>query len=451
MPIKLPTVSQASALLLSAAAYVGLAYATPRAAFGLLLGLFGVALLAYAWLLRSQLPWRWGVAAALAFRLLWLPAQPALSDDVFRFHWDGLLVAHGVNPFRFRPDELIADGARVALPDAAQRNIVLPQLQQLYGKLNSPHYSSVYPPVCQAVFGVAARWFPASDAGFAVGLRAFVLLAELAAAWLLLALLRKLSAPPEQALRYLLHPLVIVELTGNLHFEGLVFCFVLLMLWLLSRGRWAGAAGALGLGVATKLVPLLALPLLVRRLGWPRFAAFAALSMGVFAALFGPFITTDLLVNISRSLALYFRNFEFNASIYYLLRPVGYWLTTYNQIARLGPVLALVGGLVGLAVAWRERRPSLATLPGTLLLMLTAYYALATTVHPWYLILLIGLSSLSRFRFPLVWGGVAVLSYEAYRTSTYTENLWLIGLEYAVVYAVLTWELKSATTDRLTA
>ena len=305
--------------------------------------------------------------------------------------------------------------------------------------------------MCQAVFGVAARWFPTSDAGFAVGLRAFVLLAELATGWLLLALLRRLGAPPEQALRYLLHPLVIVELTGNLHFEGLVFCFVLLMLWLLSRGRWAGAAGALGLGVATKLVPLLALPLLVRRLGWPRFAAFAALSMGVFAALFGPFITTDLLVNISRSLALYFRNFEFNASIYYLFRPIGYWLTTYNQIAYLGPVLALVGGLVGLAVAWRERRPSLAALPGTLLLMLTAYYALATTVHPWYLTLLIGLSSLSRFRFPLVWGGVAILSYAAYRTSTYTENLWLIGLEYAVVYAVLAWELKSATADRLTA
>ena len=433
------------------AAYAGLAYATPRAAFGLLLGLFAVAMLAYAWLMRSHLPWRWGVAAALGFRLLWLPAQPALSDDVFRFHWDGLLVAHGVNPFRFRPDELIADGARAALPNAAQRAVVLPKLQQLYGKLNSPHYYSVYPPVCQVVFGIAARWFPASDAGFAVCLRACILLAELAAGWLLLALLRTYSAPPERALRYLLHPLVIVELTGNLHFEGLVFCFVLLMLWLLSRGRWAGAAAALGLGMATKLVPLLALPLLVRRLGWPRFVTFAALSIGVFAALFGPFITSELLVNISRSLVLYFRNFEFNASIYYMLRPIGYWLTTYNQIAHLGPALALVAGCIGLAVAWHERRPSLAGLPGTMLLMLTAYYALATTVHPWYLTLLIGLSSLSRFRFPLVWGGMAVLSYSAYRSSAYTESLWLLGLEYAVVYAVLAWELNFVPADRLKA
>ncbi|MDQ2794026.1 MAG: hypothetical protein M3Y12_08465, partial [Bacteroidota bacterium] len=160
MSLKSPSVSQLLALLLSAAAYAGLAYATPRAGFGQLLALMGVALAAYAWLLRTRLPLRWGLGAALVFRLLWLPAQPALSDDVYRFRWDGLLVAHGVNPFRFRPDELIADGARTALPDPAARARTLPELQQLYRRLNSPHYYSVYPPVCQAIFGASSRLFP---------------------------------------------------------------------------------------------------------------------------------------------------------------------------------------------------------------------------------------------------------------------------------------------------
>lgn len=443
MSIKLPTVSQALALLLSAAAYAGLAYGTPRPDFGQLLGLFGLALLAYAWLLHSRLPVRWGLGAALVFRLLWVPAQPALSDDVYRFHWDGLLVANGSNPFRFRPDELMADSARAALPDSVRRAAVLPQLRRLYGLLNSPHYYSVYPPVSQAAFGVVAYCCPASGAGFAMGLRAIILLAELATAGLLLALLRTFGAPAGHALRYLLHPLAIVELVGNLHFEGVVLCFVLLMLWLLARGRWAGAAGALGLGVATKLVPLLALPLLLRRLGWRRFVAFAGVVGGVFGLLFAPFLSADLLVHIGKSLTLYFRNFEFNASIYYVARALGYWLTTYNQIALLGPALALVAGLLGLLLAWGERRHSVAALPVTLLLMLTGYYALATTVHPWYLTLLIGLGSLGRFRFPQVWGGLAVLSYAAYRTSAYTENPWLLTLEYLVVYAVLAWEIRA--------
>ena len=442
VPQPQPSAMQLVALLASGGAYAGLAYATPRADFGQLVGLGAVALLAYAWLLRSRLPWRWGLAAALVFRLLWLPARPALSDDVYRFRWDGILVAHGVNPFRFRPDEVIADGARTTIPDEAQRRQALPQLQQLYRQLNSPHYYSVYPPVCQFIFGGAARLFPTSDGGFASCLRVIILAAEMGTAWLLLALLPALGCRPERALRYLLHPLVIVELTGNLHFEGLVVFFTLLALWLLSRQRWGLSAGALGLGIATKLLPLLALPLLVRRLGWRRFTGYTAVTVGTLLLLFSPFLSVALFVNISRSLNLYFRSFEFNASLYYLLRPVGIWLTTYNQIAIIGPALALLSGLFGLALAWRERHLSLVSLPQTLLLMLTAYYALATTVHPWYLSLLIGLSTLSHFRFPLVWGGMALLSYAAYRTSAYTENLWLVALEYTVTFAVLLWEIS---------
>jgi alpha-1,6-mannosyltransferase len=441
VPLQRPSALQAVALLASAGAYAGLAYATQRSNFGQLVGLGAVALLAYAWLLRSRLPWRWGLAAALAFRLLWLPAIPTFSDDVYRFRWDGILVAHGVNPFRFRPDEIIADGARTTIPDEAQRSQTLPQLQQLYRQLNSPHYYSVYPPVCQFIFGGAARLFPASDSGFASCLRVIILAAEVGTAWLLLALLPALGGPPERALRYLLHPLVIVELTGNLHFEGIMVFFTLLALWLLSRQRGKASAVALGLGIATKLLPLLALPLLIRRLGWRRFIGYSTVTVGVLLLLFSPFLSFTLFVNISRSLNLYFRSFEFNASIYYLLRPIGIWLTTYNQIAIIGPALALVSGLFGLALAWRERRPSLASLPQTLLLMLTAYYALATTVHPWYLSLLIGLSALSRFRFPLVWGGMALLSYATYRTTAYTENLWLVALEYTVTFAVLLWEI----------
>ncbi len=441
LSFRLPSFSQAAALLVSGAAYAGLAYATPRAQFGQLVALFGVALLAYAWLLRSALPVRRGLGAALLFRLLWLPAVPALSDDVHRFRWDGLLVANGVNPFQFRPDEIIADGARAAIKDEQRRAQALPQLQQLYRAINSPHYYSVYPPVCQFIFGAAARLFPASDAGFAACLRVVVLAAEGGTAWLLLALLPALGGPPERALRYLLHPLVIVELTGNLHFEGVVAFFILLALWLLSRGRWAASAGALGLGVATKLLPLLALPLLVRRLGWRRFVAYSAATMATLLLLFSPFISGALFVNMSRSLNLPLRGFEFNASVYYLLRPLGYWLTTHNPIAVIGPGLALASGLVGLGLAWRERGPRVAALPQTLLLLLTAYYVLATTVHPCYLTVLMGLSVLSRFRFPLVWGGLAVLSYAAYRTNPYTENLWLVGVEYAITLAVFGLEV----------
>lgn len=446
------------ALLLSVGAYGVLAYATPRAEFGQLLVLFGLAFGAYALLLKTSLPLRHGLAAALVLRLLWLPALPALSDDYYRFRWDGLLVAHGFNPFQHRPDELVIPNHNYLtiinyhdsisttssyqnspqhLPPSLSR-----KLRQLYPKLNSPHYYSVYPPVSQAAFGLAAWAFPDSERGFVWVLRLLILGAETGSALLLLALLRRSRQPETRALWYLLNPLVIVELSGNLHFEALVVCLVLLAFWLLLKGRWKTSAGALGAAVATKMLPLLVLPLLVRRLGWFRFVGYAALVGATSAALFLPFANRELLLHLSSSLDLYFRKFEFNASLYYLLRAAGRAITGYNQIALIGPGLALATVVAVLGLALGEKRPGWLTLPRTLLLALTCYYLLATVVHPWYLVPLVALGALAGMRYPLVWSGAAVISYSAYQTSTYTENLWLVALEYSILLLAILWELR---------
>ncbi|UOQ51307.1 hypothetical protein [Hymenobacter cellulosivorans] len=433
------------AAVLSATAYLGLAYAIPRSDFGLLLALYTVAFGGYALLLRRPLPLRYGLGLALILRLLWLPALPALSDDYFRFRWDGALVAAGQNPYRLRPADRMApaaDSTVSPLPPLSKQ-----AARQLYTQLNSPHYYSVYPPVCQAAFGLASKLFPTREQGFVLVLRLVLLMAEAGTALLLLRLLPRFGLPDSRALTYLLNPLVIVELTGNLHFEALLICGVLAALWLLAQNRRAMAAAALAAAIATKLLPVLALPLLLRRLGWAQFLRYAGLTVVFLLVLFAPFVSADLLRNLGRSLDLYFHKFEFNASLYYLLRAVGYWHTGYNQIARLGTFLALATGLGALLLAATEKRPTLATLPGTLLFTLTLYFALATTVHPWYITTLVALSSFTRYRFALVWSALIPLSYAAYQTSAYTENLSLVAAEYAVAGAVLLWEILRANPE----
>jgi hypothetical protein len=268
-----------------------------------------------------------------------------------------------------------------------------------------------------------------------VVVRLALLLADAGAAALLLWLLPLAGWPARRALAYLLHPLVVIEVMGNVHMEGVVVCFLLLTGALLVRRCNRLAAGALALAVATKLLPLLALPLLARQLGWQQFRWFLGVLAGSLAVLFLPFLSWGLLLHIGLSLDLYFQSFEFNASIFYVLRAVGQWLMGYDLVGGLGPLLGLGAASLAFWLARRAGRPALAALPQWLLLTLSGYFALATIVHPWYLVPLVALSCFSPLRFARAWAGMAVLSYAAYRTTAYTESGVLLALEYGVVLA----------------
>ena len=76
-----------------------------------------------------------------------------------------------------------------------------------------------------------------------------------------------------------------------------------------------------------------------------------------------------------------------------------------------------------------------------MLIGLSFYYFTSTTVHPWYISTLLILSIFTKYKFPLVWSFIIIISYLAYANTGNTENLWIIGLEYLVVYSVFIWEV----------
>ena len=49
------------------------------------------------------------LSVALAARLALLPTSPSLSDDIYRYIWEGRVVAHGFDPYRLEP---LADALR---------------------------------------------------------------------------------------------------------------------------------------------------------------------------------------------------------------------------------------------------------------------------------------------------------------------------------------------------
>jgi len=76
-----------------------------------------------------------------------------------------------------------------------------------------------------------------------------------------------------------------------------------------------------------------------------------------------------------------------------------------------------------------------------MLFAVSFYYFTATTVHPWYIATLLILSIFTNYKFPLIWSFAIVLSYLAYTNANNTENLWLISIEYLIVYGFFVWEI----------
>ncbi len=399
-----------------------------------LLSLWAVLFLLYGIAIRFQadVPFKWLIGAAIVFRLLGMVHLPQLSDDVYRFIWDGRLLAHGYNPFLYLPHEMLTT------PTADQAGLT----ESLFQKLNSPDYYTVYPPILQAWFAVASM-LGKTEAATIFWLRLPIFLGEIATLWLLYQLLKLLGKEQTKAQRgvllYALNPLAIVELVGNLHYEGLTICFLLAGLFFYLKQKQTSSATFLALAAGVKLLPLIFIPALLDKNDWPKNLKYALTVGVVFLLPFLFFFNLTIIENISTSLDLYFRRFEFNAGLYYLLRGIGTFVMGYNPIATIGPLLALLSVSLILFFSW-SRKIRL-TLSERWLFALTSYLLCATTVHPWYIVPLIALSVLSRFRFPIVWSALLPLTYIAYGQSDFQENLWIVAVEYLVVLGWLGWEL----------
>lgn len=366
---------------------------------------------------------------ALFLRLMLVFVMPNLSDDIYRFIWDGRLIINGISPFAELPSYYIDNEITLNGID-----------KNLFNQLNSPNYFTVYPPVPQSVFAWASFVFPKNVWGSMVVMKSVLLLFEAGTFFLLLKLLKHFSLPRKNVLLYALNPLIILDTFANVHFEIVMIFFVLFALWLLVKHKWVFSAFAMSLAIASKLIPLMLLPFFIKKLGWKKAVGYFAIVGFTTGLLFLPFFNFDTIKNLGNSLDLYFQRFEFNASVYYVFRYIGLRISGYNLIQVLGPVLAFVTAVSIFVMAfWKNKNR---TIPTLWLFAMTIFLLLATTVHPWYLSLAIALCVLTRFRYPIIWSGLIMLTYINYSYGEYHENLWLVALEYVLLFGFVWWESR---------
>ena len=357
-------------------------------------------------------------------------AEPNLSDDFYRFIWDGRLMQAGFNPYLFTPEQII------------QNKIEIEGLSlELYSKLNSQPYFSIYPPISQFVFWLITSVGSDSTVANVASLRFIILLFECGNMLLLSLLLKQASLPKKSIVLYALNPLVILELTGNLHFEGVLLFFILLTIWAVQRAKHYLAGSFIALAIATKIVPIMLLPVFIRKLGTRKSFQFFLLITIVLGVVFIPFLDAQIISGMGASLGLFFHQFEFNAGIFFLLREIGFLIVGYDLVGVLGPVLALGGLVLILMFSFKyvNKNTSLAFAFSVIWMI---QLSLATTVHPWYIVPMIALSVLTGFKFPIIWSGLIFLTYTGYSASGFDHPFFVIAIEYFIVLPMAWYEIR---------
>ena len=183
---------------------------------------------------------RLGLVVALSTGGSLVFGAPLLSDDVYRYVWDGRVSAHAISPYAHAPSS----------PTVAHLR------DTDWARINHPEIATIYPPLSQLGFVVASP----------LGVRGPKLIAFLAHIAIVLVLARKRGRTAARAsFLYATCPVALVESAMSGHVDVFVGLFLLAAAYALEVHRIARAVAFALLAAGTKLVGVVAAPLLVRR------------------------------------------------------------------------------------------------------------------------------------------------------------------------------------------
>ncbi len=286
------------------------------------------------------------VVVAFALRVSVLMTPPTLSDDIYRYVWEGRVIAAGQSPYAFAP----SSPELAPLRDAA-----------IHPRVNHPELRTIYPPLAQAGFALVATLSPT-----VLAMKLWILLHDLALVCVLVRWCQKRSGSALAAVAYAWNPLIVAEYAGSGHHDPTALLWLILAFYWNER-RPLASAFALSAAVMVKLLPIVALPFLWRR--WSSRARVAAVTVsGAGLAVFAWLTQGD-----ASGLGAYAAQWRNNELVFHYLA-----LALGDQSARW-----VVAGVCAIFLIWRLRL-RVESVDGA---RDTLRFALLVgpVLHPWYL------------------------------------------------------------------
>ncbi|MDE0960271.1 MAG: glycosyltransferase 87 family protein [Planctomycetota bacterium] len=356
------------------------------------------------------------VLAALAVRVLLLSVDPFLSDDLWRYLWDGEVQRSGIDPYLAAPADAVLD------PVAMD-----PHWNEVRSRVNHPAIRTIYPPMSQLWF----RFVALGETGW----RIFTVLLDLAVGAVLAVALRRRGRDPREAVLWWWHPLPILECAVGAHVEVLALLMTVVAFFWLDGQKGTRALVMLGAAIATKFLPLGWIPLFLNKIGYRR--GWLLLVAGILSGL--PYLDSHF-SQVTEGLR------EFSTGWYsgdILFRPVGFLIgiDPENRHDSASQYLRLVFLATWLAACWYCRK--MEPWRGFLLVSL-AFVLLTPTLHPWYLLWLLAPAVMERSGGSILLCATILLQYRVL-DGWWAQQSWEMpdGTRWLVISAPLLWFIVS--------
>ena len=359
----------------------------------IVLSLWSVAVVAGKREGNIQSLWLW----AIGLRLVAMFISPTLSDDVFRYVWEGYLITEGGNPYWESPLDSSVEHWSKSL-------------------VNHPELTTIYPPMTQVIFALLSLF-----CDHVIGWKLFSVLCDVGILWLLI----RQQGPSKWVWLYALFPLPILESASSAHMETWAILPLVASMMFPSMRAWL-----LWLGGMIKLLPFVLLPVTLR--SWKK-------GLGMIVLIFLS-ISVFSLWDIPVGAKQYAQHWSFHASTFALLE---------SLVDAPRPWVTVIGAMSVLYVFWKVRPFSMQVfwIVGTFVL-------LSPTVHPWYLMWVFPVAIWHR---SVSWTGlccayplwyVALTTWDD-ATQTWDPPMWPQIFSYTLFLGLLVWEWRSSQDERL--
>jgi hypothetical protein len=381
------------------------------------------------------------LVVSVALRVPAWRAAPAHSDDLHRYLWDGRVQQAGINPYRYAPDA----------------EALAPLRDGNWARINNRQLPTIYPPLAQLAFRLAAR-APSPEAAW----RAIAAGADLGLVALLGLWLRRRREDPRRLIAWGWSPLAAIELGQNAHVEGLGIALLVGALFAVESGRRALGGALLGASAAVKLLAAAVVPGVRSR----RAALAFALAL---AALSAPYL--DAGTQMSGSLGEYGRRWRGNDGAFALLHAGATAAVEHTRFhARYVPESPRLARFItgrdrdtvfpdeAANFAARAVALGLCTLAfalalfggagpvGMVTVVLGAFVLLTPILHPWYVLWVVPLVAVAVGSSP-AWCALAALAPLGYEPlgrylvgEPWRDPIWTRALEHGLAWALLLWK-----------